>query len=81
MRKPKQPTSAATLPPSIRSDLEHVVDHYIDDEAEAFDATPDDEKDGHVYISILNLREWLDGKQEGEKTQTDAKNHGRRRRP
>lgn len=47
------------LPATVRSSLEHVLDHHWDDErADYFDRSPQ-ERAGHVFESLRILQAWL----------------------
>jgi hypothetical protein len=53
-------TIAILMPHPIRDALERVLAYAMPDEAENYEITPPEERDGHVYQSLRTVRQWLD---------------------
>jgi hypothetical protein len=53
-------TQPFPVPNEIRDVLEQVLAYAMPDEAEHFENTPPEERDGHIYQSLLTVRRWLD---------------------
>jgi hypothetical protein len=53
-------THSFPVPTAIRDALEQVLAYAMADEAEHFENTPPEERDGHIYQSLLAVRQWLD---------------------
>jgi hypothetical protein len=47
------------VPTEIRQALEQVLAYAMPDEAEDYGNTPPEERDGHVYQSLIVLSRWL----------------------
>ncbi len=48
------------VPPKIRGAVGKVLAYALTDEAADFEAKPPEQQDGHIYPSLLALRQWLD---------------------
>jgi hypothetical protein len=53
-------TNPFPVPSEVRDALEQVLAYAMPDEADHFENTPPEERDGHIYQSLLAVRRWLD---------------------
>ena len=58
---PAQPpmTNQIPIPQEIRDALEQVLAYAMPDEAEDYGNTPPEERDGHIYQSLIAVSRWL----------------------
>ena len=51
-----------TMPQHVRDALRRVLDYTMENEEEDYENKPEAERAGHIYESLMTLREWLDGR-------------------
>lgn len=59
-------TNPFPVPSEVRDALEQVLAYAMPDEADHFENAPPEERDGHIYQSLLAVRRWLDNGVSGE---------------
>jgi hypothetical protein len=52
-------THPIPVPTKIRNALEQVLAYAIPDEADDYESTPPEKRDGHVYEALVTVRTWL----------------------